>query len=293
MDLRQLEYAVAVADHGGFTRAAAASLVAQPSLSQGVRSLERELGVALFERIGRGVQITSAGQLVVDAARRVLRDLADLAVVAAAAGAAEVGRLDVVALPTLAVDPLAGLVGALRLRHPGITVHIREPEEAADVDQFVRSGRAELGLTDIATGGAGLVRVPMFRQALMVVCPPGWPLADDALTPAALAAMPLVVTPAGTSTRRILERALARVDAAPNVVVEISQREAILPLVLAGAGAALLPAPMAAEAAGRGAVVRTLRPPVSRRVGVLHRTGPLSPAARAMISIATEANRPT
>jgi len=287
MDLHQLEYVVAVADHGSFTRAAAAAQVAQPSLSQGIRQLERSLGIELFARVGRGVQITSAGELVVDAARRVLRDIADLTVVAAAANAAAVGRLDLVALPTLAVDPLAGLVGALRLRHPGITVHIREPEEAADIDQFVRSGRAELGLTDITSGGQGLVRIPLFRQELLAVSPPGTVDDGATLSPADLAGLPLVVTPAGTSTRRILERALARVDAAPNVVVEISQREAILPLVLAGAGTALLPAPMAAEAAIRGAVVRALRPSVSRRVGLLHRRGHLSPAATAMIALAT------
>src|SRR6476469_5549333 len=106
MDLRQLEYVVAVVEHGGFTKAAAALHVAQPSLSQGVRGLERELGVELFERVGRSVAIDAAG--------RVLRDAAELRTASAAVTGLVTGRLDIVALPTLAVDPLARLIGEFR-----------------------------------------------------------------------------------------------------------------------------------------------------------------------------------
>ncbi len=289
MDLRQLEYVVAVADHGGFTRAAAAVHVAQPSLSYGIRSLEAELGVELFARLGRSVQMTSAGELVVDAARRVLRDMADVTTVVAAVTSVEVGHLEIVALPTLAVDPLADLVGRFRIVHPGVTIRVREPEDAADVAQQVSSGRAELGLTDLTTGGVGLRRIELFRQDIVAVCPPGTSLPDGPITPTAFASMPLIATPRGTSTRRLLDQTVARSGASPNIVVEINQREAILPLVIAGAGASLLPSALAAQAADRGAVVRALRPALSRRIGLLHRPGRLSPAAEAMIRIAREA----
>src|SRR3954452_24140799 len=137
MDLRQLEYVVAVVQHGGFTKAAAALHVSQPSLSQGVQSLERELGVQLFERLGRTVAVTAAGEAVVDGARRVLRDAADLRAASAAVVDVVTGRLDIVALPTLAVDPLADLIGAFRRAHPGVTVHVTEPEDAASVERQV------------------------------------------------------------------------------------------------------------------------------------------------------------
>src|SRR5260370_2961022 len=78
MDLRQLEYVVAVAEEGGFTAAAAAVNVAQPSLSQSVRALEGELGVELFHRVGRGVVLSSAGEAFVAAAPPVRREAADL-----------------------------------------------------------------------------------------------------------------------------------------------------------------------------------------------------------------------
>jgi LysR family transcriptional regulator, carnitine catabolism transcriptional activator len=286
MELRQLEYAVAVADHGGFTRAAGALHVAQPSLSHGIKTLEAELGVELFARLGRSVRATSAGELVVDAARRVLRDMAELTAVTAAVKGVQTGRLELVVLPTLAVDPVAALIGQFRRNHPGITIRVREPEDVATIERQVSSGRAELGFTDLTVGGTGLVRVALIRQEIVAVFPPGTDVDDGPLTTSELVATPLIVTPPGTSTRRLLERAFARNRSEPSIAVEINQREAILPLVLAGAGAALLPAPMARDAVARGAIVRSLRPAVTRRIGVVHRRGQLSPAAAAMLALA-------
>src|SRR4051812_34312071 len=105
MDLRQLEYVVGVVDHGGFTRAATALHVAQPSLSQSVRTLERELGVELFHRVGRRAVLSAAGAAFVDGARQVLRDVATTRAAVAAVAGVEAGALDLVSLPTLTVEP--------------------------------------------------------------------------------------------------------------------------------------------------------------------------------------------
>ena len=261
--------------------------VTQPSLSHGVRTMEAELGVELFARLGRSVQITPTGESVVDAARRVLRAMADMTATASATSALSTGHLDIVALPTLAVDPLAQLIGRFRMLYPGVSIRSHEPEEAAAIDRQVSSGRAELGLTDLTTGGAGLVRIELFRQEIVAVSPPGTGADRRPLTPAALAALPLIATPPGTSTRRLLDRTLSNSGLPPNIVVEISQREAILPLVLAGAGTSLLPSSSAEQAADKGAVDRSITPKLTRRVGLLHRPGTLSAAAAAMIALAT------
>ena len=288
MDARQLQYVVAVADHGSFTRAAHALRVTQPSLSHGIRTLESELGVELFTRLGRTIAITSAGEAVVDSARSVLLGMAEVAAAAAHVSTLGSGSIQLVALPTLAVDPLAGLIGRFRVNHPGVSVRVLEPEDTDDVERGVRTGAAELGLTDITTGGSGLVRVPLFRQEIMVVSPPGQAVESEHLTARQLVELPLVVTPEGTSTRRLLDRTLAREGRPPRIAVEINHREAIVPLVLAGAGSALLPRRLASEAAQRGAVIRPLQPALTRRVGLLHRRGRLSPAADAMLSLAVE-----
>jgi DNA-binding transcriptional LysR family regulator len=240
----------------------------------------------LFDRIGRNVVLTDAGRRVVDAARRVLVDVADLHVVSALARDAVVGTLTIASLPTLTVDPLAAIVGRFRAAHPGATIRIGEPEGLAGVEDEVRSGRAELGFTDLTIGAAALERIELSRQDTEAICPPGTASPGEPLTPGELVAMPLVVTPEGTSTRRLLDRALARTAVAPTIAVEVHNREAIIPLVLAGAGAALVPAEVARTAAERGAVVRPLRPQVTRRVGIIHRRGPLSPTAAALVDAA-------
>jgi DNA-binding transcriptional LysR family regulator len=90
----------------------------------------------------------------------------------------------------------------------------------------------------------------------------------------------------------LLEQALAAVGVTPLIAVETAAREAIIPLVLAGAGATLLPAPLADEAQRRGAVARGTRPPITRSVGLIHRQAPLSAAARAFLALAIREPNP-
>jgi DNA-binding transcriptional LysR family regulator len=287
MDLRQLAYVVAVVDHGGFTRAAGEVHVAQPSLSQAVRALEHELGVELFHRVGRRVVLSAAGEALLEPARQALRSVDVARAAVAAVAGLEGGHLDLVALPTLAVDPTAALVGAFRAAHPDVVVRLAEPEDAVDVIAMVRDGRCEIGLADVADPGPDLVARPLVVQQYRAVCPPGVQIGrDDRVTIVALAGLPLVTTPPGTSTRQVLERAFEDAGLTPRVAVETEQREALLPLVLAGAGTALLPAPLAREAANRGAAVFRLTPGLSRAVRLVHRPGPLSPAANAFLALA-------
>ena len=96
----------------------------------------------------------------------------------------------------------------------------------------------------------------------------------------------LVTTPAGTSLRTIVDDALARAAAEPPVAVESEQRDALVPLVLAGAGTAFLPRAVAATAAAQGAVVRRTRPRIERHVVLVHRVETLAPAGRALVAAA-------
>jgi LysR family carnitine catabolism transcriptional activator len=276
---------VAVVDFGGFTRAATAVRVAQPSLSQSVRALEAELGVELFHRIGRGVVPTDAGWAFVGAARQVIRDMATVRESVAAVRGLTAGRLDLVALPTLAVDPLAPLIGAFRRRYPGVVVRLVDPGDAGPA-AFVRRGDAEIGVAELPLLETDLITMALGQQELLAVCS----AADGArfgprASLASLAALPLVATPRGTSTRGVLDAALQSAGVEGVVVVEVDQREAVVPLVLAGAGISFVPEAQAAGAARQGAVVVRPDPPLSRSVGLVHRDRPLSPAARALLAL--------
>jgi LysR family carnitine catabolism transcriptional activator len=285
MDERRLRYFLSVVDEGGVTAAARHLLIAQPSLSQNLRAFERELGVELFHRAGRGLRLTSAGRALVGPAREVLR------ATDAARGAVQAvidvisGSLELAVLATLAVDPLAELVGRFRRAHGAVTVRVTEPDGAAGVRALVQDGECELGLAHLPLATHGLRVLPLGIQELMIVLPAGTDLPDRPITPSALSTLPLVVSPPTTSTRMLLEEALAAVGLPPRIVVETGAREAIVPLVLAGAGAALLPAPLAADAARRGAVVRRVKPAITRRIGLIHRDRALSPAARAFAEL--------
>lgn len=286
MELRQVRYALAVIDHGGFTRAAAALYVSQPSLSQGVANLESELGTPLFHRVGRRVVLTAAGAAFVEPARQLLRDARTVQEAVGDVAGLQAGRLDLVALPTLAVEPAARLVAAFRRAHPQVAVRLVEPEDAHALAAMVRDGRAELGFTELVPGG-DLPTLELGSQEILAVCPPGTALAQAGTLPVArLAALDLIATPAGTSTRRLVDAALASAQVHTRVAVETDQREALLPLVLAGAGTTFLPGPLAAEAARRGAVIAPLDPPLWRQIGIVRRDAALSPAAAAFLALA-------
>jgi LysR family transcriptional regulator, carnitine catabolism transcriptional activator len=279
MDLRRLEMFVAVVDEGGVTRAARATHVSQPALSQAIRALEAELGTALFDRIGRGVRLTAAGEALLEPARQALRDVQTAEAAVMAVRGLGAGRLALGSLRTLAADPTAPLVGAFRAVHPAVRVQLADPDDPEDLLAMVRSGDVELAITEAPRDARGLAVHALADQELVAVLPPGTRVAEDVTPLRQLAEHPFITTPPGTSSRRVLQEAFARAGHEPRIAVETGQREAILPLVLAGAGVALVPATVAETAARLGAVVVACRPPIRRSIVLLHRDGPLSPAA--------------
>src|SRR5262249_11162365 len=190
MDLRRLRLFLAVVDGGGMTRAAEAEHVSQPSVSQAIRELEDELGAQLFHRVGRRVVLSAAGEALVEAAGRAMGDVeAGRSAVESVAGLAG-GRLDLVALPTLAADPVAPLVGAFRVAHPGVDIALADPTDASEVVELVASGACELGITAEPLTTVGLVSSSLGVQDLLAVLPPGSEVARTGSV-AALATFPL------------------------------------------------------------------------------------------------------
>ena len=285
MDLRRLGYFVAVAEQGGFTAAARSVHVSQPALSLAVKELEGELGTPLFERLGRRVILTAAGEALLDPARQALRDVETGRAAVASVTGLEGGRLTIAALPTLAADPVAVLVGRFRRLHPGVGIELMAPDDSADLHALLRDGRCEVGFAGDEDRPDDLDARVIAEQRLLAVHPPGTAAIGTGIL-GGLADAPLVATPVGTSSRRLLEDGFVGSGRLPRVVVSTAQRDAILPLVLAGAGSALVPEPLAAVAEAFGAVVGVPDPPVVRRVCALSRPGPLAPAARRLIELA-------
>ena len=149
MDARQLEYFLAIVDHDGFGRAAQHLHLAQPSLSQSIANLERELGVQLFHRIGRSVVLSAAGSELVEPARQVLRDLRTARATVDSVKGLQRGTLELVSMPSPGIEPLGALTRQFSGRHPGITLGVGAAFTPAEVVEKVRQGSCELGLVGV------------------------------------------------------------------------------------------------------------------------------------------------
>lgn len=282
MQLRQLEYVVTAVEEGSFTAAARRCHVAQPSLSASIAALERELGTPLFHRIGRTIVPTSTTEELLPRARDALRAMEAAAAVSRRRGNEVVGRLDLAVQPTLAATVGVSLVRTLLDAHPGVTVKMLTPADDESVAELVESGRCELGVGERSTR-RGLQWQRLDAEAFVLVLPPGVEGAEVSLD--TLATVPVVAPPAGTPTRRALDDLCAHAGVRPRIVVEAEPRDALLPLVAAGVGAAVLPASSLPPVNPVGVTVVEL-PGRRRAIGLLCRKAPLTPAADALRRIA-------
>jgi DNA-binding transcriptional LysR family regulator len=294
MEFHQLTAVVAVAEAGTFTAAADALGLSQPSVSQAVRILERELGTPLFDRDAAGARLTEAGRALLGPARQALHDrgLARAAVEEVAGLVA--GTIELGCIPTVAADLVTPVVGAMRRRHPGVTLHISEPGEDESVAAYVRSGQWEVGFGVVPVADRRLVSVVLGEQDLVAVLSRGHAAThapDGAIAVTALADLPLVTAPAQTASYLQLEAALAERGRVLRSAVETVHRDTIVALVHAGAGAAVVPRGVAEADRRSGVVVAELDPPIRRSVGLVHRDAVLSPAARAVVDLAVERAR--
>ena len=285
--MRQMEYFLAVVDCGGVTRAAAQLRVAQPSLSQAVRKLEKDLGVELFHRVGRGLVLSPAGEALVGPARSILREVESAENAVRDVGAMRGGRIDIASLSDLSSDPLSVWVAKFRRQYPDVRFHIEERDETADIVSLVRSGACELGILALPLPTEDLVGEELIDQQLVLVCPPGtdarWP---DPVPIEALTRVPFVMGEKGTATRDFIDRSLRRRGVEPDVAVEVRQRGAVLPIVLAGGGVSILALRSGLDAMLRGGVVRELSPRLTRRMGVIRRPGRMTQASTEFLACA-------
>jgi DNA-binding transcriptional LysR family regulator len=189
-----------------------------------------------------------------------------------------VGRVDLAVQPTLAVHPTVDLVARLRAEHPAVVGRLVSPGDDSSVAELVTSGRCEVGLGERPPDRT--LRWQRIGAEEYVILHPKWRSEADAEV-TSLEGRPVVAPPAGTPTRLVLDEACARAGFSPRVVVEADHRDAILPLVLAGVGSAILPAsslPLGPEQRVRHATLRG----IGRSIGLVWRDTPLTPAARAL-----------
>ncbi len=179
MNLRDLQYLVALADHRHFGRAAEASFVSQPTLSTQVRKLEQELGVELVERNPRNVLLTDAGLRVVERARVILREAESIRTIARQAVDPESGSLRLGIFPTLGPYLLPHVVPAIHERFPNLELLLVE-EKTEIVVQRLRDGSLDAGILALPISGEGLHEELLFEEDFVLAVPAGHALAGGA-----------------------------------------------------------------------------------------------------------------
>jgi DNA-binding transcriptional LysR family regulator len=290
LTLQQLSYFLAAAEHGSFSAAAEALHMAQPSLSEQIRRLEAELGVPLFTRAGRGLELTEAGRLLMPHAERTLADAQ-----AALESVREVRDLagGTVAFGTFGSAHyylLGGLVQDFRTRYPQVRVRVIG-QNSAEVADAVRDGHLEAGLVAIPVDDRGLDVRPAFDEAVLYLSAEPERLREP-VTVERLAAAPLILYDARWAAvdplRRRLHELAQRAGVTIEPQIEVEYFTAALDLAARGLGDTLGPRSiLAARGYTRRLGVVSLDPPLIETFAfITRRNAHLSPTTRAFMAMA-------
>jgi DNA-binding transcriptional LysR family regulator len=249
MELRQLEYFVAVAEEANFTRAAERVHISQSGVSAQIRALETELGAELFDRTARSARLTGAGAAALPYAREALAAAGGVRGAVDDVNGLVRGRLVAGMVQGCEVKPWFGALAAFHGEHPGIELELREGNSDVLMAE-VRSGASDVALVGIAGEPPGDLQAEVIiREGLAAIVPPGHPLTDihpGAVPLGELCAYPIVILPWGTGIRSAFDQACAAAGERPVIALEASAPTAVADLGARGLGVAVLSRSMAA-----------------------------------------------
>lgn len=284
MELRQLEYFVAVADEASFTKAAARLHVAQPGVSAQVRQLERELGQTLFDRSARAVRLTEVGVAVLRHARAALGAAAGARLAVDELAGLVRGRVAVGMVVACSSLDLATLLANFHREHPAVEIALSEANTDVLVERL-RAGQLDLAFVGLGTGTPPGIELQLVADEPLVaaVARDDVLAARKTITLDAIRDRPLMSLPRGTGLRSCLDEACARCGFEPNIALEASSLGILSELASRGLGVAILPESVATANPDLH-VIAVTRPAMRGRLALAWRTdGPISPAARALI----------
>lgn len=252
MTLEQLRIFVGVAEREHMTRAAEDLNVTQSAASAAIAALEARHGIALFDRVGRGIALTEAGRMFLEEARAVLGQAASAELALADFGQLRRGTLRIVASQTIAGYWLPTHLAAFRARYPGVTLEV-SVDNSEGAAARVRSGDEALGFVEAEIDDPGLDRLAVAEDRLVLVSAAPFERVDAEW----LAAAPWIVREPGSGTRSSAETALAALGVDPStrtIAMTLPSNEAVRTAVEAGAGVAVLSALVVRHALGTGAL---------------------------------------
>jgi DNA-binding transcriptional LysR family regulator len=289
MTLEQLRIFVAVAEREHLTQGARALNLTQSAVSSAIAVLEARYATKLFDRIGRRIALTEAGQLFLTEARAVLaRAAAAEAVLSDLSGLAR-GSLALMASQTVANYWLPPLIQRFRREHPGISVSLAIGNTET-VSAAIHDGAADLGFIEGEIEAPSLAFTTVAEDELVIVVPPGHPWVAKAPSGQELSRGAWILREPGSGTRAMFEAALPGLGLATGdlaVTLELPSNEAICAAVAAGAGATAISRLVAANAIAAGRLATVALPlPKRRFLALRHKERYLAKAAAAFLTLA-------
>jgi DNA-binding transcriptional LysR family regulator len=281
MDLRHLDTVRAIADEGSFTGAADALVTVQSNVSEQVRQLEEELGAQLFVRGRRGAVATECGEIVVERARRIRRELEAMQADLSMLQGLEAGEASFGIVGTASRWVVPPLIAELRIRAPGVRMRITEAASERLVLGLLAGELVHAVVTEPITDRR-LVAETILEEELVAVFPRGAGPTSSPVALEAVLAFGLVVPPVGNPLRQEVETVAAERHCEVNVMVEVDGIRLLADLVAAGAGASIVPETALPHDAPDIDVVRISDMPPRRLALVTARDARLSLADRAV-----------
>lgn len=291
MNLQNLRYFIAVAEHRNFHRAAEGCHVSQPTLSGQLRKLEEHLGVKLFERTNRRVSLTPAGERVLEHARKVIEDTNQMEWAAQASRNQLVGPLRLGVIPTLAPYLMPLILKPLRDVYPEMTIELWEDLTHSLID-LLRTQRLDAALIATEVPKGELTASPLFVEPFLAAVPLSHPLARvGTIDEGDLSADVLVLADGHCLATQTLE-ACGRKDS-PGRSFQAASLETLVNLVAAGYGTTLIPGLAAGALRGRDVVLLPLAGRASRTIRLVSRPGfPRPQALKALRKVLRKALAP-
>ena len=248
MELRQLEYFVAVAEEANFTRAAERVHISQSGVSAQIRQLEHDLGATLIDRSGRSATLTGAGTAALEHARATLGSVQALRHAVDEVTGVIRGRLAVGMVNGCTVLPLFDALAAFHQAHPGIEIALYENNSDRLIGD-VRSGAADLALIGAAGAPpAGLGALSIVSEGLVAVVPVGHPLTRRReVRLADVVGYPVVCMPPGTGIRTVFDRSCAAKGLTANIALQATAGDAVIDLAVRGLGVGVLSSSMVVD----------------------------------------------
>ncbi|MEU8243324.1 LysR family transcriptional regulator [Actinoplanes missouriensis] len=294
MELRQLEYFVAVAEEQSFTRAATRLFVVQSAVSAAVKALERDLGVPLLERNSKRVLLTDAGAALLPRARFALDAAREARDAVAEVRGGLSGTLRIGTLTSIRIIDLPAILGEFHRRHPGVLLRASAaPSGSMGLIEALTDHRLDLAFVSLpGTRPPGVRLIDLTESVLDLVVPEDHPLAGAGHVPiTALAGLDFIDSPVGYGNRSVTDRAFTAAGVPRRVTIEIPDIATGAAHVCHGLGVALLPRFIVAGEPGVAVVPVTgadLVWPLSLAIAADRTPGA---AARALITLLTDAIR--